>query len=76
MERPFAGVTTSMLIWEVGNGKVFTLQKLQEGCRFRQLVSNCWRTNPAKRTSFEDLLLTLENNVSKTGEREREGERE
>ena len=63
MERPFAGFPTNMVIWEVGNERVFPLRKLQEGCRFRQLVSNCWRSDQAKRPSFQELLLTLENNV-------------
>ena len=72
MERPFAGVPTEMVIWEVGNERLFPLRKLHEGCRFRQIVSNCWRADPEKRPTFEDLLLTLENNVSWEGERERE----
>ena len=72
MERPFAGVPTDMVIWEVGNERMFPPRKLQEGCRFRQIVSNCWRADPERRPTFEDLLLTLENNVSWKRERERE----
>lgn len=64
MEKPFAGVATNNVIWEVGNERTFPLRKLQEGCRFRQIVSNCWRGDQSKRPSFEDLLLTFENNVS------------
>ena len=73
MERPFAGVPTDLVIWEVGNERVFPLRKLHEGCRFRQMVGNCWRGDPERRPSFEDLLLTLENNVS-LEERERGGD--
>ena len=76
MERPFAGVPTDLVIWEVGNERVFPLRKLQEGCRFRQIVSNCWRADPERRPTFEDLLLTLENNVSWKRGREKERERE
>ena len=67
-ERPFANVPSNMVIWEVGNERVFPLRKLQDGCRFRQIVSNCWRADESKRPSFEDLLLTLENNVSREKE--------
>ena len=64
MERPFTGVAANTVIWEVGNERLHPLEKLQEGCRFRQIVSSCWRVDEMRRPSFEDLVLTLENNVS------------
>ena len=63
MSHPFSGVEGHSLIWQVGNGRCPSLERVQEG-RLKDVVRGCWQAEAVKRPSFEDLLWTIEQNVS------------
>ena len=63
LSHPFSGVEPHSQIWQVGNGHCPSLERVQEG-RLKDVVRGCWREEADKRPSFEDLLWTIEQNVS------------
>ncbi len=63
MERPFHGVHGNSLIWQVSTGRTQSLTRLQRG-KFREVIAHCWRADRLRRPSFQQLLGTIEQNVS------------
>ena len=63
LEHPFSTLPLHSLIWQVGQGATQSLTKLPKG-RFKSITAQCWRENPALRPTFDDILATIEQNVS------------
>ena len=63
LEHPFSTLPLHSLVWQVGQGDTQSLTKLPKG-RFKSITAQCWRENPALRPTFDDILTTIEQNVS------------
>ena len=66
LEHPFSTLPLHSLIWQVGQGATQSLTKLPKG-RFKSITAQCWRENPALRPTFDDILATIEQNMSELG---------
>ena len=61
---PFEKFSIDSIIWRVGSGDHEALNKLSCSSSFKELISRCWHSNPARRLKFPALLQLLQEKVS------------
>ena len=61
---PFEKLSIDSIIWRVGSGDHEPLHKINCSSSFKELISRCWHSNPARRLKFPAVVRLLQENVS------------
>ncbi len=63
-DKPFSSTPGNLIIYQVGRGSTYPLDNSLRDGKFKQIIKKCWRKDPNTRPSFQELLSTIEQNVS------------
>jgi len=60
---PFEKLSLESIVWRVGSGERESLQKLNCSSSLKDLINQCWHSNPAQRLKFRQILRLLQDCV-------------